>query len=124
MSGFQVNKTDLQEARNCICKYKYALLYYASETVLQRTDYISEINWEDLQEAYFFDESGQMHISDNGREMQAVEFVPGDAPYVEKKYNLVKRHEHIGKKVVIREYLDADDDGQCFVAYTALYGVA
>ena len=72
---------------------------------------------------YFFDEKGQTHIVNDGEKEYAAVFATNDVPYVEKCYDLIAKHSNVGQQVIVREYLGADDDGQTFVSYTALYGI-
>ena len=124
MNKIQVVSKDLPDIKDLIKDYKYALLYYISETVLCCTTSLSEVNWNELTEAYFFDEKGQIHVFDDGEKKQAVVFSANDTPYVEKNYDLLKKYDPVGKYVVVREYLALDEDGQSYVAYTALVGIA
>ena len=123
MSDFETKIEVLNQAKEKIRDYRYALLYYISETVLCMTEEIAEVNWNEILEAYFFDKKGQLHFFDDGTKLEAVRFVPNQAVYVEKSYVLMNKHRGVGKYIDVREYLSFDEDGQCYVAYTALSGV-
>ena len=66
MNKVQVNTIDVEEAIGRMADYRYALLYYISETVLCHTKELTGIDRNELVEAYFFDEKGQMHIVNDG----------------------------------------------------------
>ncbi len=123
MTDFKIDVCSIEEAKKSIRNYEYALIYYISDVVLERIKKITDINWNEVQEAYFFDKNGQLHFFDNGSGMKSVIFLPEKARYIEKEYELANIYKSIGNKVVIREYFDCDDDGQSFIAYTALCDV-
>ncbi|MDO4340915.1 MAG: hypothetical protein Q4C91_23010 [Eubacteriales bacterium] len=120
-----LKQKSFEEAKQLLVDYRYALLYMISEVVLTETDMLAEINWEECKEAYFFDSKGQLHIFEEEEEEKfaAIEFLPDKLNFVEHKYSLAAKFGGIGKAVIVREYLDIDEDGQTYVAYTALYDI-
>jgi hypothetical protein len=124
INGCLKEKT-FEEAKQLLSGYKYALVYMISEVILEETDKLSEIDWEECKEAYFFDSKGQLHIYKNEEEegFQVIEFVSGKLSYVERKYALATKFNKTGKTVSVREYLDNDADGQSYVVYTSLYDI-
>ena len=112
--------------------YKYALVYLISQLVFEETRKIEQINWEECQEAYFFDEKGQIHVFQNEEGMLcAVCFTePSEVNRVEHRYLLAKvPSEHrvqemsTSKLLKVYEYLERDKDGQTVVAYTRLVSI-
>ena len=122
-----MKKIDLAEAKSQISQMKYGLIYEISDVIFDRMDKIAEINWAELIEGYFFDDTAhtaQIHIYDTEEGLQAVCFTePENARYVDKEYELIGKYQQIGKKVKKREYLEFDEDGQVYVSYTRLIDV-
>lgn len=119
-----MKKIDLAEAKSQISQMKYGLIYEISDVIFDQMDKIAEINWAELIEGYFFDDTAQIHIYDTEEGLQAVCFTePENARYVDKEYELVGKYQQIGKKVKKREYLEFDEDGQVYVSYTRLTDV-
>lgn len=112
----------LEDAKRIIFNYKYALIYYISDINLLKSDSISEIYWDQLVEAYFFDENGQIHFYSDGDELRAAVFnESGD--YIEKMVPLQKKYGELGKYLIVREYLKQDEDGQTYLANKVLSGI-
>ena len=118
MSRINIETIDVKDLNSIRCEY--ALLYYPGDVVLNKQEMISDINYDEIQEAYFFDKTGQVHLFDDGFEKKAVRFNHFEGDYVEKGFLLSNKYKDIGKKIVVREYLESDEDGQNYVAYTAL----
>lgn len=114
----------LEEAKTKVPDYQYALIYEMSSMTLDRVEMLGEISWTELQEAFFFDENGQMHLFAGEDGLEAVVFTePEGANAVTKEYPLAGKFGRMGTKVKEREYLENDDDGQVYVAYTRLVSV-
>ncbi len=124
----QIKKTDFQEAIKLLTEYKYCLIYKISEVILGQIVQISEDDWEEMQEAWFFKEEGQIHIyRDEGMLSTAMidDALLPDAHTLEKTYCLAGKFQKDGKKkITVKEYLDFDKEGQCYVAYTRLLRLA
>lgn len=120
-----LKKKTFHEAKQLLPNYQYALIYMISEVILTETDTLAEINWEECKEVYLFDCRGQLHIFEDEEKngFTAAEFVPEGLNYVERNYALAAKFEKMGKEFIVREYLDFDEDGQSYVAYTALYDI-
>ena len=114
----------LDDAKAQISKMKYALVYQISEVIFDKMEQIAEICWEECLEGYFFDETRQVHIFTGEDGLQAVCFTePEDAEYIDKDYKMAGKYQKIGSRITKREYLDYDEDGQVYVAYTRLVDV-
>ena len=117
-------KITLDEAKSQFAHLKFALIYEISNVILERLENITEINWDECIEAYFFDNDTQIHIFDTEDGLQAVCFrESSDAESIDKEYDLSGRYQNIGKRIKKREYLDYDDDGQVYVSYTRLIDI-
>ena len=100
--------------------YPYALIYEMSHVYFGETAQLTgKINAGELQEAYFFGEDGQTHIfqEDDGWSVVCMR-KPQDAEYVDRAYLVDGQFASAGKRVIIREYLAMDEDGQAKVEYT------
>lgn len=119
-----VKKMELAEAKQQIAQMKYGLIYEISDVIFDCIDGIAEINWDEMIEGYFFNDKEQIYIYETEEGLQAVCFTePENAGYVDKEYELAGKFQTLGKKVKKREYLDFDEDGQIYVAYTRLTDV-
>lgn len=120
-----LKKVTFEEAKNKIQDYDYALIYEISEMLFDKVGAISEIYWDEVQEAYFFNEKSQMHIylSDDVLEAIVYNETDEDVTFVDRRYELAGKFSTIGREVKERNYLEFDDDGQAFVAYSRLVSV-
>lgn len=120
-----LKKVTFEEAKNRIQDYDYALIYEISEMLFDKVEKISEIYWDEVQEAYFFNEKSQMHIylSDDVLEAIVYNETDEDVTFVDRRYELAGKFSNIGREVKERNYLEFDDDGQAFVAYSRLVSV-
>lgn len=115
---------DFQEAKNIIEDYEYCLIYMISEMILNQTVRVSEINWEEVKEAWFFGKQGQLHIYRYNDILSAALLDDADltdAHTLEKTYRLAGKFKAAGfGQVIVKEYIDFDEDGQSYAAYTRL----
>lgn len=119
-----LKKIAFEEAKNSIQDYEYALIYEISEMLFDKVETISEICWNQVQEAYFFNENSQIHFYLSDDELKAVVYNDtGDETFVDRRYELAGKFNSIGKEVKERTYLEFDDDGQAFVAYSRLVSI-
>ena len=120
-----LKKVTFEEAKNRIQDYDYALIYEISEMLFDKVEKISEIYWDEVQEAYFFIEKSQMHIYLSDDVLEAIVYTETDedVTFVDRRYELAGKFSNIGREVKERNYLEFDDDGQAFVAYSRLVSV-
>lgn len=119
-----MRKIDINEAKSLIRNYQYAYLQMMSEHILKPVSEIGEIDWSELIEGYVFNEDSQLHIFSEDDELVAV--IDDDiigAHINDINYDLENKYGSIGKSVIVREYLMADEDGQTYVAATRLCGI-
>ena len=122
--SYKFEKMEFSKACAAIPENEYALLYMISEVVLTKTDSIVEINWEECIEARFFSADKELHFFEVDGEMQAAEVSDGDGQdEVVKEYELAGKFQDIGKTVLVKEYIDYDEDGQANVVLTRLQGI-
>lgn len=119
-----IETLSFDEVKEHISQMKYGLIYETSVVKFDRMDKISDINWNEVLEGYFFNDTTQIHIYNTDDGFKAVCFSePENADYIDKEYELAGKYHAIGKRVKKREYLDYDADGQVYVAYTRLVDV-
>lgn len=122
--SYKFEKVEFSRACANIPEYEYALLYMISGIVLTQTDSLVEINWTECMEARFFSEDKELHFFEVDGEMQTIEVSDGDGQnQVVKEYELAGKFQAIGKTVLVREYIDYDEDGQASVVLTRLQGI-
>ena len=75
-------------------------------------------------EAFFFDETGEIHIYHTEDGIRAMEYIEeADNTVIEKLYATNKYRGEGVQNVIVREYLEADEDGQMCVVFSRLAGV-
>ena len=115
--SYKFEKMEVSKACAAIPEYEYALLYMISEVVLAKTDSIVEINWAECIEARFFSADKELHFFEADGEMQVAEVSDGDGQ------DEVVKFQDMGKTVLVKEYIDYDEDGQANVVLTRLQGI-
>jgi len=114
------------EALNSYKDYKYALIYELSRTLLCKCEDIEALNTEEITEARFFDEKSELHIVLDCDSPYALCVSDGESDFelaVVHKYMLNSRFEKIGKKLIVKKYLEKDADGQAMVKLTRLAAI-
>ena len=129
--AYKVDPIDnVEAAKAMITNFDYALIYLISEVILKKmdkTDKVESINWDECEEARFFSKDKEIHFFRVNGELQAVRI--SDAPNeskmdcMRKKYELASKFRNMGKYVLVKEYLEYDEDGQVQVAQTRLMGI-
>ncbi|MCR5624798.1 MAG: hypothetical protein K6G11_06085 [Lachnospiraceae bacterium] len=127
-----MNRVNIDNVSFEVCKaYKYALIYNISEIIFKECNDISEMDFNQCLEAYFFDKTGQIHLfrTDND-ELKAIKITDEKDNEVDENVVTVDREFEIepkwlgnNKTLVKREYLKADEDGQMCVTSCRLYDV-
>lgn len=122
--AYQCTEARMDEIEEKARKHEYALLHMISEKRFCKTEDLPEIDWEECLEARFFSKQGELHVFDANGERKAVEIEDdGDGLVLEKQYKLDKDYAHLGKYIVVQEYLNYDEDGQLLVELTRLKAV-
>lgn len=104
--------------------YKYALVYQLSEVKLCKTELLQDADLFNCVEARLFSEEKELHLFETDNGMCAIEVTDdGMIDCIVKKYEVAPRFLETGKKLVVKEYLDYDEDGQAVVGLTRLAGL-
>lgn len=103
---------------------------YAHNVIRQISDVFvdaaaDKIDWDEVQEAWFFDQHTELHFFRTDDELMCVKAEEKENPshVVTHTYeiaNAAKGGREDKSVLEVREYLDFDEDGQCYVAYTRL----
>lgn len=110
----EVNMTD----------YKYALVYNISDMYFGEAQTCSGIDEEQVAEAFLFDEDKELHIYRESDELRLVRFMESEhAAYDKIDCSYELRQKDMGKKLIVREYLDYDEDGQVYVAFKRMIDI-
>ena len=122
--AYQIAELEISKALERRTSYEYALVYRLSEIVLCRMEQLKSFDLKECMEARFFSEDKELHLFETEDGMCAVEVTDdGTEDCILKKYELAPKFAGAGKRLVVQEYLDYDDDGQAVVALTRLRGV-
>lgn len=120
----------VQEALVKSKSYSYALLYYMSEVKLMEWGEAQDensVNVEELLEARFFDDKGEIHIFEGNSGLNAIEISETDEEVdaIEETYPIRSIFDwtktHKKPQLVIKKYIQYDSDGQAYVAACRLY---
>lgn len=122
--GCRIRKIELDEGKNRYKEYEYALLYMISELRLVRVEELEEVDWEECLEARFFSDEKELHIFEGEQGMCAVVTEEVDECDQNTRLYLLGKQYIQGKtKVIVKEYLSYDKDGQLLVEKTRLAGL-
>lgn len=101
--------------------YRYALIYKFDGIILDETKNVNDPDFSDCLEARFFNEDKELRV---WRENDALKFaaVSFDGDHIDVSYELDKRFSNMGNTVIIRQYLDHDDDGQTYIKSSIVAG--
>ncbi len=112
----------MEEIKEQIIEYPYALIYLYSDLILQETGKLDDIPWNECIEGRFFGTGNELRIWREGNGFKTVVY-KGCGEHLDETYNLNKRYEDLGKAVIVRKFLDYDKDGQVYVKGTVLAGL-
>ncbi len=103
--------------------FENVLAYEYSRVILGKPSE-DPVNWDECTEAYFFDNTRQIHVWREDGQLNAVEIScdGSDEYYVDRKYRILDKLAK-GKTLTVREYLKPDEDGQMSVMCTRLISV-
>ena len=126
-----VQRYSIDEAKERIVRYEYALLYMISELRLCRVGELGTVDWNQCMEARFFSKEAELHLFDLNGELHAVELSDGDEKdWNDRSYELnpsVLKGSSARKnvrKLTVREYFAYDEDGQMIVDAIRLASLA
>ena len=117
-------KWNINELEKITEKFEYGVFYNLSSIQLLAAPEAGKIDWDECYEARFFSKDKELHIFEKGGEKRAlfVEDEEGDETVI-KSFVLSKKFENVGKSILVKEYLQYDEDGQACVALSRLCGV-
>ncbi len=111
---------NLEQAKTLSKNYNFGLVYMLSELKVFKNS-IPNVDWEQVIEARFFDENSEIHIFNYNDEMKAVLVKDtNNNDFILTKYELAKNFKNIANTLVVKQYLDYDEDGQAFIKLTRL----
>jgi len=120
----KMNEISVEEAVESAKRYKYALIYEISDMYFGSTEAMKVLDLSECIEAFFFDETGEIHIYHTEDGIRAMEYIEeADNTVIEKLYATNKYRGEGVQNVIVREYLEADEDGQMCVVFSRLAGV-
>lgn len=118
---------DLSELEKKAAQYPCVIAHMYSG-ILCGDSVHENINWDELVELRAFDEKGELHVYQQGSGLKAVEMIETD----DCKEDTVVKYYPVRKAVCasaqkrflgVKEYLEADEDGQAVVVYTRPFGL-
>ena len=122
--AYKLAEIEVSKALESRMSYEYALVYMLSEVILCKTEQLKELDFAECTEARFFSKDKELHLFETEEGMQAVEVSDeGTDDCMIKKYELAPKFSTAGKILVVKEYLDYDEDGQAMVGLTRLVGL-
>ena len=122
--SYRVEKLDYYQAMDTVKNYSYVLLYKYSALELRKADDIRESDWTECFEARAFDQSGELHLLMEEEKKAFVVQDTDDKCVMSTEYELSGKYKADGHKaVVVKQYLEADHDGQMRIVLTRLAGI-
>ena len=115
--------TDLPELEKKAAQYPYVIAHMYSDIQCGESVH-DKIEWNELVELRAFGEQGELHVYEENGGLKALEIVESGEcsadDTVVKRYPVRRAVCSTGKRVelVVKEYLEADEDGQAVVVYT------
>lgn len=118
---------ELQELEKKAAQYPYVIAHMYS-SILCGDCVHDKINWKELLELRAFDEKGELHVYEQNGGLKAVEILETEACKEDTvvKYYPVRKAVCASAKhcvLAVKEYLEADEDGQAVVVYTRPFGL-
>lgn len=134
---------DFQEKLSEILKYRYTIVYGMSRRITASTEMVisSFSDWDEITEFRCFDEHGEIHGVMSGKEMTLYEVIDNntspdkDEIIIDQEYTLggtgsgedsavSDEKQSLGnpKKLIIRRYLEFDEDGQGHIVLSRCFG--
>jgi hypothetical protein len=113
-------KIAYDEAKQKISEYDYAIVHMISKLWYGKLEEI-DINWDELLELRAFSDKGELRIyqGNDGKVAQCCTENDEDADNC-----IILKYDVKGnKKLMVKEYLKPDDDGQAQVVYTRPYAI-
>lgn len=114
---------DTEAAKEMAQRYPYVLLQELSRVYLGETDR-ANIQWEEVTEARFFDDTSELRFWEQDGQLFAVQLEEEEEvedTCMEQDYALA--HDgNFGRTLTVVEYLAYDEDGQLYRAATRLKG--
>lgn len=118
---------DLSELKKKAAQYPYVIAHMYSD--IQCGEGVHEkINWNELVELRAFDKTGELHLYEQNGTFKAMEIIETE----DCKEDTVVKYYPIRKvlctsakhsMLAVKEYLEADEDGQAVVVYTRPFGL-
>ena len=121
--GSNVRLIEKDEAKTIIKDMSYAIGQFISEFEMGTPDEVGDFDSDDCIEARYFNKDKEIHVFRNDDELCCREISDTDKEFVDTEYELAKCFRSHGKSIVVREYLDVDEDGQCYVTGSRLVEV-
>ena len=113
--GALFKRLDAEDALEHIKNTKYAIGQFISSYEVGSADSICRMDMTDCIEARYFTDDREVHVFRSGDQMVYIEVSDGDSQYYDEEYEIEEKFEGVGKYVVVRNYVNTDDDGQCCI---------
>lgn len=112
--NLEFEKLDEETARAAYETYECVIAHMISDLQYGKREEVT-VNWEELLDLRAFDAKGELHVFDRNGTKSAVRITETGEP----KDSLVKYCKlRNGMNLMVKEYLEPDEDGQAVVKYT------
>ena len=116
-------KLEVDEAKSKIKEMSFAIGQFISEYKVGTPDEVGNFDNGECLDARYFSDSSEIHTFRKGNDMICVETSDGDREFFDTEYEIENRFSATGKYVVVRNYIDTDEDGQSVVTGTRLVSI-
>lgn len=103
--------------------FKYAILCLLGGIKILKPSEIEPGDWEEFIEAWLFDENSELHLYREDDRVYAVSVSDAGNEKIDEESCLVCYKMRGGKKLLVREYFEMDQDGQAVIVHRRPAGI-
>jgi len=118
-----IEKTDIETAKEKASGMKYACLQGISEFRLGKAQDIIGFNENECMEARFFSPECEVRLFRENDKLCSVILSDGEGDHIDQYYEIGDRFDTEGRYAVVRKYVDEDEDGQAFITAVRLVDI-
>lgn len=123
MNTYQTKELSFEDGMLEASACNYGLVHSFSTFIFGDAKDLCSFDPEELVEARFFKPETEIHFYKKNGNIRCLKVTDGESVFIDEKRTLVSKFRGLGQKVVIRKYLESDEDGQMIITGTRLVDV-